>query len=115
MHPPAKTFHGLVHYDFCGENLVLHPSRGLVSIDHEWMRVDSLEFDLARAVGRWRLDTDAAQAFVAAYRKAGGVALTDSLSWWALTHDLFASEVRVRRGWLDAPATVKRLMSWIDR
>jgi thiamine kinase-like enzyme len=113
--PPAETKLGLAHADFCGENLVQNPSRGIVSIDHEWMRVGSLEFDLGRAICRWGLMGPAASAFVAAYSAAGGPASSEALPWWLLANDILASEVRVRHGWADAPTTVSRLLSRIER
>lgn len=113
--PPAHTVLGLAHADFCGENLVLHPSRGIVSIDHEWMHVGSLEFDLGRAITRWDLDPPAARVFVAAYKGAGGPASSGSLPWWLLANDVLASEVRARHGWTDARATLHRLLSRIER
>ena len=112
---PARMHVGLAHHDFCGENLVLHSSRGVVSIDHEWMRVGSLDFDVARAIRQWNLPDAGIDVFLRGYAAAGGPVDIANLDFWLLANDIFASEVRVRRGWPDAPATVKRLMSWIDR
>jgi thiamine kinase-like enzyme len=112
---PARMHVGLAHHDFCGENLVLQSSRGVVSIDHEWMRVGSLDFDVARAIRQWSLPDAGSDVFLRRYAAAGGPVDIANLDFWLLANDIFASEVRVRRGWPDAPATVKRLMSWIDR
>jgi len=112
---PARMHVGLAHHDFCGENLVLHSSRGVVSIDHEWMRVGSLDFDVARAIRQWKLPDVGIDAFLRGYAAAGGPVDIANLDFWLLANDIFASELRVRRGWPDAPATMKRLMSWIDR
>ena len=112
---PARMHVGLAHHDFCGENLVLHSSRGVVSIDHEWMRVGSLDFDVARAIRQWKLPDVGIDVFLRGYAAAGGPVDIANLDFWLLANDIFASELRVRLGWPDAPATVKRLMSWIDR
>lgn len=112
---PAGMHVGLAHHDFCGENLVLHTSRGVVSIDHEWMRVGSLDFDLARAIRQWSLTPEEREIFLLGYAAAGGPVDLTGLDFWLLANDIFASEVRVRRGWADAPATVLRLKSWIGR
>jgi thiamine kinase-like enzyme len=112
---PKRMHRGLAHHDFCGDNLVLHVSRGVVSIDHEWMRVGSLDFDVARAIRQWNLPDAGIDVFLRGYAAAGGPVDIAHLDFWLLANDIFASEVRVRRGWSDAPATVKRLMSWIER
>jgi len=112
---PDRTTFGLVHHDFCGENLVLHSGRGIVSIDHEWMHVGSHDFSLARALRRWNLDGAPRQAFLKGYLSSGGSADLGALDFWLLANDIFASEVRVRRGWPDAPATVDRLVAWTRR
>ncbi len=112
---PTLMHVGLAHHDFCGENLVLHASRGVVSIDHEWMRVGSLDFDVARAIRQWSLTSEERETFLRGYAAAGGPVNLANLEFWLLANDIFASEVRVRRGWGDAPATVLRLKSWIDR
>lgn len=69
---PARMHVGLAHHDFCGDNLVLHSSRGVVSIDHEWMRVGSLDFDVARAIRQWNLPDAGIDVFLRGYAAAGG-------------------------------------------
>jgi len=112
---PERMRVGLAHHDFCGENLVLHDSRGVVSIDHEWMRIGSLDFDLARALRQWQLEGMQREAFVEGYIANGGAVDLRAFNFWLLANDIFAAEVRVRRGWPDAPATVARLLEWIER
>jgi thiamine kinase-like enzyme len=115
VNPPENTVHGLAHHDFCGENLVMNSSRGIVSIDHEWLCAASLEFDLSRAIFRWGLVGNAADCFVAAYKKTGGPASIETLPWWNYVNEIFAAEIRVRRGWPDAQATVLKLLARIGR
>jgi hypothetical protein len=115
MEAPGSMRVGLAHHDFCGENLVLHDSRGVVSIDHEWMRIGSLDFDLARALRQWKLDGMQREAFVEGYISNGGAVDLRAFNFWLLANDIFASEVRVRRSWPDASATVARLLEWIER
>ena len=110
---PARTSMGVAHQDFCGENLVLHPLRGVVSIDNEWMRIGSLDFDVARAVRQWGLNEIGRRNFLAGYSEEGGPVDFSSVDFWLLANDIFASEVRARRGWSDAPATVRHLLTWI--
>lgn len=106
---PQSTFRGLIHYDFCGENLVQSTSRGIVSIDHEWMCLSSLEFDLARAIYRWNLTGQSRASFLDGYRLAGGQANCEALDWWLFANEVFAAVIRWRRGWPDAAATVRHL------
>lgn len=112
---PARTCMGITHHDFCGENLILHPQRGVVSIDHEWMRIGSLDFDLARAVRQWGLNETERQCFLAGYANEGGPVNFSGLNFWLFVNDILDSEVRVRRGWTDAPATVQRLLTWTEQ
>lgn len=111
---PQQTTRGLIHYDFCGENLVLHESRGVVSVDHEWLCVHSLEFDLARAVYRWNLTGKSLANFLDGYRRAGGPAREEQLDWWLLANKIFAAEVRVRRGWSDAASSLQSLLLTLE-
>lgn len=115
LEAPARMIMGVAHLDFCGENLVLHPKRGVVSIDNERMQIGSLNFDLARAVRRWGLKENGRQCFLAGYSDEGGPVDTSNLDFWLLANDIFASEVRVRLGWADAPATVRLLLNWIGQ
>ena len=107
---PNETLRGVIHYDFCGENLVLNAARGVVSIDHEWLCVGSLEFDLARAITRWNLADESRASFLDAYNRAGGPASRERLDWWLLCNKVFAAEVRARRGWPDAQVSVENLL-----
>ena len=52
---PGSAVFGLVHSDFCGENLVIDAAGRLRVIDNERLRVDALGFDLARTWYRWPL------------------------------------------------------------
>lgn len=111
---PKQTIRGLIHYDFCGENLVFHASRGVVSIDHEWLCMHSLEFDLARAVHRWNLTGKSRSVFLDGYCRAGGPAAQEQLDWWLLANEVFAAEVRVRRGWPDAETSLQGLFARLE-
>jgi len=52
---PGSAIFGLIHSDFCGENLLVDPAGRLRVIDNERLRVDALGFDLARSWYRWPL------------------------------------------------------------
>jgi len=107
---PDKALRGVIHHDFCGENLVLNTPRGIVSIDHEWLCVGFLEFDIARAISRWNLTDASCATFLRAYDSEGGPGSHEQLRYWLLASRVFAAEVRVRRGWPDAQVSVENLL-----
>lgn len=88
----------LMHGDFCGENLVWHETRGVVSIDHEWLEVGPAEFDLGRTLQRWPLAPLARQRFLACYVQAGGPAVLDDVPLWELAAEILSAMIRVRHG-----------------
>ncbi len=110
---PASCHGGVAHFDFCGRNLVLHRERGIVSIDHEWMRVDALELDVARALSQWSLVGPARESFLRGYGESGGRASLESLDFWLLCAQVAVAELRHRRNWNDAPAALARLLAWL--
>lgn len=105
---PALVHAGILHYDFCPENLVRHAGRGIVSIDHEWLQAGAVEMDLARVLARWPLAPDEQRRFLRAYHAAGGRG-TGDLDFWKLYVAVLAAEFRVRRGFSDAGEAVRRL------
>lgn len=105
---PVLVHAGILHYDFCPENLVRHAGRGIVSIDHEWLQVGAVEMDLARMLARWPLAPDEQRRFLRAYHAAGGRG-TGDLDFWKLYVDVLAAEFRVRRGLSEAAEAVRRL------
>lgn len=94
---PAAVRVGITHRDFCGGNLVAHATRGLVSIDHEWMAVGPTGLDLARTLERWALDGAARTAFLGGYRGAAGSAELEELEFWGLVAEAFAGQLRLTR------------------
>ncbi len=92
---PASVRVGVVHRDFCGANLVRHPTRGLVSIDHEWMAVGFVGLDLARSLERWGLTGPSRTAFLEGYRAVAGPAELESLAFWSLAADVFGGQLRL--------------------
>lgn len=109
---PGAGTPGVGHHDLTGPNLVRHSSRGLVSIDHEWMQVGLLELDLARALTEWDLHGASQDAFLAGYRAAHGPAQAGESGYWRLLSQVLAAEIRARRRWHDAPAALEQLRVW---
>ena len=68
---PARSACGLVHGDLCAENLVLTPDGRIVSIDNERVRIDFLDYDLARTFVRWPLPDARRERFERRYTTWG--------------------------------------------
>ncbi len=67
-HKPDQCEGGLIHRDFCAENLILDRNNRLHAVDNETMRLDVLDFDLARTWYRWPMSADDWKAFLDGYR-----------------------------------------------
>jgi hypothetical protein len=67
--PPAEGTPGIIHGDFCGENLVQGPKQQVFSIDNEALNIGLPEADLARALLRWPLADSDREEFLAGYRE----------------------------------------------
>jgi hypothetical protein len=94
---PRHAVFGLVHLDFCGENMVIDRQRGLRVVDNERLGVDALGFDLARAWYRWSLPAAAWEEFQSVY--AARLPVADpvlTLPFWRLVAAAGAAAVRWR-------------------
>lgn len=97
LHVAPRT-QAILHGDFCGENLVSHATRGMVSIDHEWLEVGPAEYDLGRCFQRWGLAPAARQDFLRAYREVGGPATVTHIAAWELAAEIISAGIRVTNG-----------------
>jgi Ser/Thr protein kinase RdoA (MazF antagonist) len=68
-HSPPQLETGLIHHDFCAENLIVTDPGALWAIDNEDMRVGALDADLARCFLRWPMSIGDREAFLAGYRR----------------------------------------------
>lgn len=91
----ATRTDAILHGDFCGENLVWRATRGVVSIDHEWLEIGPAEYDLGRTFQRWGLSTSDRRQFLEAYLAAGGPAQVEDLGPWELAAEIISAAVRV--------------------
>lgn len=66
--PPKAPAFGLIHGDFCAANLVETRDGRIVTIDNETLRLEALDYDLARTWYRWPMNADEANAFLDGYR-----------------------------------------------
>lgn len=64
---PCSFEVGLIHGDFCVDNMVVDRAGELALIDNESLCVGPLDFDIARAWCRWPMTDAVRDAFVAGY------------------------------------------------
>jgi aminoglycoside phosphotransferase len=70
-HRPQDNSVGLMHGDFCGENLVLGPKGIIYSIDNESLEIGFPQADVSRALMRWGLEKETRAAFLNGYGECG--------------------------------------------
>jgi aminoglycoside phosphotransferase (APT) family kinase protein len=93
---PEEALLGLVHTDFCGENMVIDPDGRLHIIDNERMGLGALGLDVARTWYRWMLPPPAWECFRINYKAR--MAHEDALqhfAFWALVATLKSAVLRL--------------------
>jgi Ser/Thr protein kinase RdoA (MazF antagonist) len=94
---PREFQTGLIHGDFCAENMILGPTGELVLIDNESLCVGALDFDVARAWCRWPMTRANRRAFTAGYtqyRELESFSLHGK--FWALRALLMSAYVQLK-------------------
>jgi thiamine kinase-like enzyme len=94
---PQRALVGLVHSDFCGENMLIDGAGRLRVIDNERLRVDALGFDVARSWYRWALPTPAWEIFTSSY--ATGMPFREpleNLGFWSVVVVVKSAVLRLR-------------------
>lgn len=66
---PAAFESGLIHADFCADNMIVTTDGSIVVIDNEQLRVGALDYDLARCWCRWPMTDRQRQAFCGGYEQ----------------------------------------------
>ena len=92
---PGSARAGLIHRDFCPENLVVDRADRLVAIDNEWMMVGVPEFDLGRTLGRWPMADATWGRFLSAHSSAW--APPEALGFWCIVATLMGARVLQQR------------------
>lgn len=109
---PHRARQGLLHFDFCGENLVWSEERGVVSIDNERLRLGPVACDFGRAMARWSLSPEAREAFFGGYRSSAGPAESSHHPFWLLMAQVTSAWFRVRHDPANAAEPLQALMGW---
>jgi len=94
---PGRAVFGLVHTDFCGENMVVDRAGRLRVVDNERVGVNALGFDVARTWYRWALLEPAWERFRSVY--AARVQLTEpleTLGFWSIVAVVQSAALRLQ-------------------
>ncbi len=95
---PGRALLGLIHRDFCGENMVIDGSGELRVIDNEYFFVDALALDVAQTWYRWPLSVPLWDAFVSGYAKtAPSEEPIEMLPFWSFVAVIKSASYRLRR------------------
>ena len=93
---PLQDTHGLVHLDFCGENMIIDLTERLRIVDNERISLHSLCLDLARTWYRWALSELEWDIFHTAYRsRMPHLNSPDSLRFWKIVTITRSAELRL--------------------
>lgn len=95
-HDPGSARVGLIHKDFCGENMLVDRSGRLRIIDTEQLAVEPVAFDLAWTWHRWPLSAMSWAAFMEAYRGSAGPS-PEAQDYWRLITGLTLARVFLQR------------------
>jgi Phosphotransferase enzyme family len=107
---PERVEVGLVHGDFCAENLVVDARGQLRVVDNEALGIGPLALDLARTDYRWPMDERDRSAFLGGYARlrepdAGGA----HAPFWRIRVLAKSARLRASRGWQRAEVPLAAL------
>lgn len=105
---PGEAVTGIIHGDFCAENLVRASSGRLVAIDNEELSGGFLDYDLGLTWYRWPLPEDRFAVFLEAYAHEAARTPGD-LSFWKVVAVLKGLTVRARFDPDSLPIALHRL------
>ena len=78
---PGTARLGVIHGDFCAENMIVDPAGNLVVIDNEDFAVDALDYDLGLTWYRWPLPEPAFALFLEAYSRQARQTVSPLTFW----------------------------------
>ena len=101
---------GIIHRDFCAENIVLTPTRSLHVVDNETIRIDAPEWDLARTWYRWPMTPPQREAFLTGYRsRRDPTSFVRHFPFWSIAALVDTALFRLRARTPAAALPVRRL------
>ena len=85
-HDTARPQRGIVHRDFCAENIVLAPDGQLWAVDNGTLTMDAYDFDLGRTWYRWPMTLEQWSVFAHGYRRHRGTEVFAAhFPFWAIS------------------------------
>jgi len=114
---PAGFDTGLIHADYCAENIVLSDDGNLVVVDNELLRVGALDFDVARCCCRWLMTNHQRRAFFAGYEQHRGLdQFIAHRQFWAIRALALSMDVHLKHGRTNEPvmSALQRIASGDD-
>jgi Ser/Thr protein kinase RdoA (MazF antagonist) len=110
---PGTARLGLIHKDFCADNIVIDRAGALRVIDNELLDLDPIGFDLGRTFHLWPMDDDAWRAFHRGYQSAAPPA-PDATVYWRIVAALVGGRVFLTRSRIRLEETVDLLLGFVD-
>lgn len=112
---PKEMSLGIVHKDFCAENIVLGPGGGPVCIDNANLAFGPHDLDLARTWYRWPMALRDRRRFGAGYRERRSLsAFLDHFAFWAIVALVGSAGTRLRAGAPGLHEPVERLKALLE-
>jgi len=98
-HKPENFQTGLIHADFCPQNIVMTPDGAIVLVDNEHLRMGALDYDLARCWVRWDITRQQQRPFCEGYRRHRGTErFTRDQLFWAISALTLSAKVHLKHG-----------------
>lgn len=113
---PRRFPRGLVHKDFCRENMVVSRDGRVQVVDNETLAADCSDYDLARTWHRWPMESRQAEDYLRGYRRHRSVrTLERDFPFWAVAVLAESALFRLRRGIEAAALPLARLRALLAR
>ena len=111
-HAPHTFAVGLVHGDFCAENMVLRAPGNVYVIDSEKLSIDAYDYDLARTWYRWPMTAAQREAYYDGYNRYRSSAdFLRHFCYWAIVVFANSAAFRLRAGTGDAGLPIRQLQT----
>lgn len=109
-HTPGNPAVGLVHGDFCAENIVLQAPGHVYVIDSEKLSIDAYDYDLGRTWYRWPMTAVQREAYYDGYNQHRSSAdFMAHFVYWAIVVLVDSAAFRVRAGAGDVSVAIREL------
>lgn len=114
-HAPHTFAVGLVHGDFCAENMVLRTPGNVCVIDSEKLSIDAYDHDLARTWYRWPMTAAQREAYYDGYnRHRSSADFLRHFCYWAIVVFANSAAFRLRAGAGDPQVAIQELKAILN-